>query len=385
MDLWQWCDEFERRACAAGDAERQQLFRYFHQSRPLWETNPEQAEGLLVDGRQHATRLAEPWWQLIYEHWRISLLNQVYRSDRALDAAVRAIVEARKPRYAGCPIRAYLYLNLVDAYTNIDPFLYESRIREAQDAIQGLGDLDRECLLWLDFSRLRLELLTDRLDAVEEAGLRLLASSEDWPFYAGGAYAGLCSLAFLRADWDWLQALAAAGEEGARRAGSHHHLTGFLLWQAVTVRRAGKERAAQRLYGQASAKAKRLGRLSAFMSSPASGAYHEVGGDFEGALSAVEQAVAHYALMVPAWKECHLRLRRCQLLAHMGHPLDAALAETREVAQRMGNPAHILAKLDRIESEVAAGEGGPTWSWQRGNCYHVRRSDAILAPKEPAT
>ncbi len=377
MDLWQWCAEFERQAGVAGDAERQQLFRYFHRSRPLWETNPERAEGLLVEGRQHAARLAEPWWQLIYEHWRISLLNQVYQYDRALDAAVRATVEARKPRYDSCPIRPYLYLNLVDAYMHIDPFLYESRIREAQDAIQGLGGLDRECLLWLDLGRLDLETRADRPHAAEEAGLRLLASSEEWPYYAGEAYVGLCNLALLRADWDWLQALAAAGEEGARRAGFHRQLRVFLLWQAVAMRRAGKERAAQRLYGQAYAKAKRLGRLSGLKNSTAWGAYHEVGGDFEVALSAVEEALARHALKIPAWRECDFRLRRCQLLAQMGRPLDAALAETREAARRMGNPARILAKLDRIEREVAAGEEGPTWSWQRGNCYHARRSEAM--------
>ena len=66
-DHW---DEYERRVRLfqqAGDRERLELPRLYHEGWACHETDPERSVALCTRGRDEARRLSEPWWELFFE------------------------------------------------------------------------------------------------------------------------------------------------------------------------------------------------------------------------------------------------------------------------------------------------------------------------------
>jgi hypothetical protein len=372
VDLWEWCAEYVRAVRASGDQERAELFGYFERSFPLWETRPDDAGHLLGEGRALARRLGEPCWQLVYDHWLVELAAAQARWREAMDIVVPSAVEARKQTYDDCPARILVQGNLVTCYIGADPMLYENQIREAIDYIgsQAGGDpqvdaANRSALLWLELS-------LDRQDAAEEAGLRLIARDSSDPNRTIGGWTLLCEVAYRRGDWRTLAGWAGEGERTARSLGARRVLAEFLAWRAVTARAAGDHRTGRRLYRQAESKINRLD-VGGALYTHAVTAYLEVDGELEKALDIRRQGVdwsdGHPAEHSPPWQASNVRIRYLQLLAHMGLPLEPALSRARGAADRMGVPAFMHAKLDRIERDVAEGRPGPPYSWQRGENY----------------
>ena len=111
MGLLDWCEEFDRQAHIAGDTERQQLFHYFQRHLQFRQHDTETALQIVTDGQQHALRLREPWWALFYELQRIHLLGMLYRYTEAMEATVRAVVEARKPELICVDLREVTMLD----------------------------------------------------------------------------------------------------------------------------------------------------------------------------------------------------------------------------------------------------------------------------------
>lgn len=369
MDLCKWCAEYVRTAWASGDPERAELFGYFERSRLLWDRDPEAARQLLQNGRHEAHRLGEPWWEMLYEHWQIELMTRLGEWDLVRERAARAALEVRKSTYDGFPARLNIQEELVGAYAGSDPMLYERQIREALGYLERNAGLDPEIRIRAGWNRVWLEMSLDRHDDAEVLSLRQLALTESAPGYQPDAYYLLCELMYRRGDWMSLGRWAGAGEEAARPLGLQRHLAEFLQWRAVTARVSGDERAAARLHRHAAARIKLVEAPSPLYRAGIA-AYYEVGGEMEKALDVRGYRKAPtFPRGIPAWQEANYRLRLCQLLAHMDLPLEPTLSGARETARRMGVPAFMHAKLDRIERDVAEGCPGPPYSWQRGENY----------------
>lgn len=372
MGLLDWCEEFDRQAHIAGDTERQQLFHYFQRHLQFRQHDTETALQIVTDGQQHALRLREPWWALFYELQRIHLLGMLYRYTEAMEATVRAVVEARKPEYDGLPQRVCIHEHLVSQHIAHDPMLHEERIEQSLRHIESHPRLELECQATLHTMRAWFALSLDRNDAAETAALQALqlTNAELGPNLR--AYSFLLEVTYRRGDWETMRGVAEEAETMARHGWIDKPLHEFRMWRALVAQRNGEDRAGKRLFRQAMAIADRLTSAGALFIH-ALAAYHEVCGDYDAALK-IRGGPGGTAQPIPpdkmpAWQECNIRIRRLQLLAHMGEPLEPTLSEVREAAQRMGVPAFMVAKVDRIEREVTRGHIGPPWSWQRGESY----------------
>src|SRR5262249_3144439 len=132
VTIWDWVNEYGKRAQTAGDRERMRLHQILSETWPLRRTAPDVALALYDQGHRLAERLGEPWQVMLFDHGRLQALSGIARDyAAALELAVRCAVEARKPVYAQLPQRVCLHEDLIDSYVATDPMGYAPRIEEA--------------------------------------------------------------------------------------------------------------------------------------------------------------------------------------------------------------------------------------------------------------
>lgn len=348
-NLWDWFDEFKKNAQQTGDVERLQLPQLYRQAQPIFEANPRQALVLLNQGRTLAERLDEPCWVLFFDFWRCALyMNFLDDKTIALELAVKTAVEARKPMYRRCLARSHVQSILVDAYLTTDPIGYADKIREALDYLEAEGPIDVDVWRMVEMKRANLALWAGRLEEAQHAAERHLARCENNHFRLTHAYALLCEIAYRRGDLDAALEYAQTTEATARKAQQQRVLVEALCWQALFARKRGNEETALRLYRLATAGAAQLGRKSSYHYFDALSEFHVSGDEPERALQLRGVQLEQVRNSGSPWAECECRLRRCQLLAQIGRPLEHELAQAREAAKKLLNPAPFLAKLESL-------------------------------------
>ncbi|HZT80362.1 MAG TPA: hypothetical protein VFA26_09075 [Gemmataceae bacterium] len=363
MGLWEWIDEFQEKAADAGDRRRFELGNVLSRAYPYRERNPEMMLALFDEGRRAAEELHEPWWVMFFDHWRLqTLLHHVSDYRNVLEIAVPAALEVRKPAYAQLPQRLCIYEDLITAYEGIDPDGYADRIEQALEYMQNEVTEDVQCRYCLQGLRTTFALDQERLADAEATSLRRLEMAAAAPGKDGAehhsisAYSDLCEVAFRAGRWDDLARWSAAGEEVARKRDSEKYLVTFLAWQALLARREGREDQARSLRR---ALLTRVARIKAAMPAPyydALCAYYEAGGESDKALEARDRQLQTVAGKGMFHYEARICLKRCELLARMGRPLEEQLALAREAAGRLKKPEKYLAQLERVSRE--AGKGG---------------------------
>jgi hypothetical protein len=360
MGVWDWIREFRERAWEDGDTQRQELSQLLQEALEYNETEPDRALALLARGRTVAKTLNEPWWVLLFDHWRLQVLlhfKQDYRD--VLDLAVQATVEARKPQYANLPQRVCLHEDLIWAYVGIDPVGHAGAIQQALDYMAAEVTPEVECRYCVQNCRTEFQTHLGRLDEARHSALHTLSegdadlSRHTAEHHAVSAHCDLCDIAYRRRDWEGLREAALAGEEVARRRDRPRRLAELLAWQAVLARHDGDEDTARRRVRQAAA---RLGRLKAQPGQAyydAVCAYHELGGELEQALEVRGRELNGLLNTGRHHYECRCRLRRCELLARLGRSLEPERTAAREAATKLRDPSRYLAELDRIAGEPA--------------------------------
>src|SRR5262249_28348885 len=121
----------------AGDRERLRLVALHEQGFDCQETDPDRALATFTQARHLADKLAEPWWVLFYDVWRVIAMTS-YQHDfrKVLDLAVSCALDTRKPHLRDHPWRLAVYNNLVGAYLGIDPLGYAEQIQETLDYLE---------------------------------------------------------------------------------------------------------------------------------------------------------------------------------------------------------------------------------------------------------
>jgi hypothetical protein len=361
MDLREWVRDYQTKARAAGDQERQRLLLTYTEAYPHYETDPDRALALLDRGRLLARKLGEPGWVLFFDFWRTEvLLHHKMDYTYLLDHAVRTALEARKPLYAQHPLRFAVLGHLAAAYLYTDPRGYAAEIREALAHLQAeLPDIREEHYVLVARQCLFAEALGRLHEAIAlgEQGQSMLEGDpnpENALHHRVGGYRALCRLYFRRGDWQALGEAAAAGEEAARKKQAKKPLAEVLLWRAVWLRHEGDAEEAQRLCRRATSLMGRLGARPTENFFAALAAYHEWAGNLAAALRVrgrqLEQTVGRG--MTAA--ECECRIERCRLLARLGRPLDDEMAAARQAAGRSRASDFYLGRLDRIAAGEAA-------------------------------
>jgi hypothetical protein len=302
-----------------------------------------------------AESLHEPAWVLMFDHLRLQVLIHYLRDFRsALDLAVAATLEARKPAYAGLPHRVCLHDDLINAYVGTDPAGYADGIRPALDFMAREVAPDSECRYCIQGCTTDFALQCGRLDEAEQSARRELdmaaADPADGDRHAAYNYLKLCQIAFRRGDWNALREAALVAEESARRYDDVRELAECLVWQGLIARRDGDEQAARRLVRQAAARIAHTAALPGPSYHDALCAFYEMAGDLDRALKTRSHELELVAGKGRLLTECLTRTKRCRLLRQMGLPLADDLAAAREAARKLRDPAPHLEELDRIEA-----------------------------------
>jgi hypothetical protein len=359
MGLYDWIQAYRSDAGASNDSEALRMLALYHAGKGLAATDPQRGLALLGEARALAVRRREPWWPLHIDHWRLQLLLHYLRDvSRALDLAVQAALEVRKPAYDHFPQRVCLQEDLIYAYLFSDPVGYADLIGQALDYMREQTAEDLDCRHCIQSCTTEWHMRCGRLDEAEASARRSLqlADGPSQAHPASGALSDLCYLDHLRGGWNALQGHAEAGEEAARQANRPAAVSEFLLWRAVAARQQGDEHQAQRLMRKAASRAGRLGAAPSLTFYDALRAFHTLGGDLNAALAARGRELEALAGKGQWFQECRARMDRCRLLRRIGRPLDVELAAAREAASRLRRPGPALEELKRIEG---GGDGGP--------------------------
>jgi hypothetical protein len=359
VTVWDWIDEYVMRAEASGDGEHLRLSLILDQAEPLRQKSPDAALALYDQGARLAERLNEPWWVMLFRHWRLqTLIFITHNCAAAVELAARCALEARKPTYARLPQRICLHEDLITAYVATDPLGYAAMIEDALAYMAKEVQPDLECYLCLQELRTDFEIATGQLDRALACGLQFLeragASTHEHnrAHHTALSYAQLCRIAFARGEWTALLDWARAGEEVADPTSIPQTLVETLAWQAVALRHRGEDGPARRAFLRAAAGADRLAGVPCRSYFDAVSAYHELGGELDAAYRTRGRELAGLTGRGRVSDECHCHLERCRLLKLMEQSLDDELAATREAASKLKDPEPILSNLDRLISDT---------------------------------
>jgi hypothetical protein len=355
MSLWEWVADFERRSQEAGDSDRSRLVSILQQTSGLRERDPGRFLALCEEGQRLAERLREPWWVLCYRSQILHLLVHYLRDFRkAIDQAVALTLEARKPVYNGCPLRPWVYQDLLAVHFCTDPEGYADHIEAGFREVEGLIPSDLSSRLHLLNLRRWCAQQAHQPEQHYAAAQQILALIAAEPsqyvtqHYASFVYNGLCYVNYSAGPWNELGEAATLAEEVSEKSHNHVELALALLWQALLAFHQGETAKGRRL-------CRRGVRVMGDLGVPPPDAYfaalslgHEHQGQTEEALAVRERELVVVRIQGKTISEVYCQRERCRLLSELGRLTGAHLDDGRAAARRLRFPDRHLAELDRL-------------------------------------
>ncbi len=351
--IYDWVHDFTRRARAAGDVERQRLWTLHCEAWDVEETEPGRALSLIEEGRTLAQTLGEAWWVVFFMHRRVLVLLHNARDYRvALNAAVRAVVEARKPIYNGCPQQLLIHIDLINVHIEVDAMGYRAAVEDALTFVSSQTDLYDDHLFEIQELRITFELELEHWEKAHEAAqlyFDLVSQATlDLDFHMASAYAYLCFTTYHLKDWGQLKEHAQNGEVYARRKNQRMLTLGLQMWQALSLHHEGKLDESKRLSRLAADQMARMADYSA-----AYAALREARGEWRDVLDSRDRQLANWKNQGcnSALARCHFE--RCRLLSEMGELSRADVDAARQAMQQLIDPSLMLAKLNKLRIEYS--------------------------------
>ncbi len=359
--IYDWVFDFLRRAQAAGDLDLQRLWTLHRDSWALRETEPDRALSLIEEGRTLAHTLGEAWWVIFFVHRRVSLMLYYTRDyHAALDAAVRAVIEARKPIYDGCPHQLLIHIDLISAYIEVDAVGYRAKIEEALTFLSSQKNLCDDHIFVMQSLRMALELeLENWQKAHDEARLYFDLASQatlDLNYYVGSAYANLCSAVYRLNDWAQLKEHAQNGEVYARREDRRALTSTLQMCQALSLQHEGKSDESKRLSRLAAAQMTRLASVPSDDYFEVYAAIREARGQWREALKVRDHELSVLANSGRHSATARCQYERCRLLSEMGKLTRNDIEIARQSMQQLIDPSIMLTKLEQLRIEYSIGE-----------------------------
>ncbi|MBX9678600.1 MAG: hypothetical protein K2X38_07530 [Gemmataceae bacterium] len=352
MNIWSWILEFQQRARAEGDVERAALLDDFQSALETKDTDPDRTLSLLEQSRAKAKVLDEPKWMLFFDHW-ILQTQLFFRRDyrNLLDHAVKASMEACKSVHRDLPQRVCIHEDLIHAYVGIDPVGYADRIAKALDFMKGEAHPHAECQHCILGCRASFESEMGRFDASREIGEEKLrkALDEGSDHHSANAYSHLADLAVKRQDWEAALELAKQMESRAQRSDRDAVQSQALVYQALALRKLGREEEALVRYGRAVARIKRLAIPSNEIYATIAHFYESAGDDAK-ALRFREKQFKVHGNRGRLLHDFRNLKERCRLLARLGRLQESDVAEARAAAAKLRHAEKYLAELDEALS-----------------------------------
>ncbi len=350
MSIWEWIWESRQRAHAEGNPNPERIYRMYREGMDYRNSDPAQTVARLAQARDLAIELQEPWWAQFCEHWRLqTVLCQQRDYGAALDGAVYAAIETRKPLYAQFPQRICIQEDMISACTGIDPEGYAEQAEQALSYMQAEVSPEAECNNCIKELRLEIAIALNRLEEAEEAALAALqyAKAKGDKMHSAIALRHLCTIAFRRGDYGLIKGYAQEALTDAYASSHTATILSGLVWQALAARKAGDERTASRSFRMAVARLKQAGAEPAEDFYEALTAFHESAGAYDQAIGARQTELARIEGKGQIAEECLARLEICRLLCLLGQTteLETELQTIETIAARLKKPAKVLAKV----------------------------------------
>jgi tetratricopeptide (TPR) repeat protein len=351
VELWRWLNQVNWDAQQQGNQTISQTFTRFNEGWQCREFDPQRT----LAAWQHAQQLAEQGGNaclaLYYQYWCCEA-QVFYLGDlpAGYAAAVRMLIEARKPQYAHCPALGRVYRMVTDTYLFLDAVGHADKIREMIAHVEKNVPIDDDshCLLMHRQSLLAYEL--DDLDTAYTWALAYLELGEANDFQGSYAHSWLAYLCYRRGELAAALQHARTSEKYARRISRYLSLINALSWQALLVWQQGDTTEAERLYNAAVMHtARRDRRPGGFFE--AAREYHKRRGDLPQALHWQETLIKEVQNAGEIYWECKARLKAACLMGQMGTAtadLAAYLAQVRHLTTQLLAPQALLAKLEQI-------------------------------------
>jgi hypothetical protein len=351
MSIWTWVYDYENEAYASGDSERSRLSELLWEAECVAVTDPCRALALREQGRDLAEQLGEPWWVLLFDHWRLqSLIHDLGDLKAAQRLAMEATVEARKPIFRRFPQRICLHEDLIWIYLIMDGRGYAPQIHAALEYMETQIEPGIECESCLYSIEANVALLTKDFDAIEQTALRLLAltdSMEEWQraHNRGRVFTQLAKVAHHRKDWEKLDEWASAGLGVQGDSDKLVVIALFTIWRALALHQVGDRRTAHDLFQQATSLVQQHQLYPG-------GTYYYVlteylteSGRPELALDARRQQLSSLKGKQSWTAEYRCRVETCRLLVELGRPVEDELSAAETVGRKLRKPDPPLSEL----------------------------------------
>jgi hypothetical protein len=340
----------------AGDKERLELPRLYHESQECQETDPEWSVALFTRARDEARRLNEPWWDLFFESWRLTgLTSHLMDFTRALPLAMELTVRVNSPEGRAHSEWLNILTNVLYTYTNVDPFGYRDEMERGFAYMDGevpQGPSSGRSVLhhrWISYLS-----ETERWAEAYDLGVRSVALADRHRDAGLRNWHGSWALYLLCRICDamgCLEELADHAEHMAELSEGHGHLqrarADAWIWRAVTRRAAGDERDASSSFHRGMALLDGLERRDSICADPIA-RYYELGGDLKAALGVRDRELAEMTRKGRLHRACLIQIERCRLLSRLGELKTNDLDTARHSASQLRIPDWYLERLDRL-------------------------------------
>lgn len=328
--------------------------------RGLDETDPDIALESIEKAYQMAEAAnANPGDLLYIRHWWLqTLIFDKGAIGKALDMAIRAAVEARKPAYLNFMQRICIHQDVIHAYIGHDPHGYSELIEQSIDYMQAQTDNTTfQCRYCMQGARVAFETSIERWDQAEIAIDRYIEMSQHFSHHLRSGYLHRCELLKQRAAWSELRSVAESADELARRDLDEYRasLAIALAYQGLASQHLGEEEKARKLIRSATAHATRSKNLI-------NSDYYDTVADYYQLLENLPTAIRVYDRQIqslsglgqPYW-EARARLRRARLLRKSGKSIATDAEAILTLAQQLQRPDRILAALAELTASGSTG------------------------------
>jgi hypothetical protein len=347
VDLWGWFNNYRVQARRENNPTLLRLIDLFREMWDSFEPDPNQALARCNEAIALARQLKLPCLELFYGYWRCeAYVFYLRQSNMGLKEAVRLALEAQKPEFSQCPVRARVYYALVNAYDFADSYGYAREIEAVLDFMEKDVPLDQDTWRLIAWQRASLAAENEDYEKAFELTEIYRARCGDSKFRLIDAYTHLCLLSYKLKRFDVIGGFAAAGEECARSQNRRRNLSLLLSWKAYALFVAGEKSEARRTAADAIRQAHTV-QAQPVYHGPLS-YYYEVRGNLDKALQVRREQLELELTGGSIQGEAAARLEICKLYAKMNLPLADELALARDAADRMRRPDQIRDKLDRL-------------------------------------
>jgi hypothetical protein len=359
-----WYDAFMQKLAwqQTDDADRTRLASIDQDAWAAQEKDPEFSYWLYTYGRDEARRLNEPWWVLHYECCRLNALTSFLMDfSRALPLAVELMVRFSSPEGLVHSDRLQVLDNVLYTYVNTDPLGFREDLEKGFAHLDGEIPQGPEGQRFVLYHRWRAYLIAiESWDAVYEMALRSLALlsrahppySQIW--HTAWALDQHCQTCHALGRMDELAGHADhLVEISGKRGNLLRTEAAGLIWQAVSRRAKGNEKAASKSFHRGMAMLEDLERRASICASGVA-AYYEAGGDLKAAIGVLDREFAEVSGKGMLHRSCQIQIERCRFLDRAGELTAEDVNAARLSASRLRVPEWYQEKLDAFEQERGA-------------------------------